>query len=129
MYTWGDVGQLIYARLRLRNPIVGATIAAQVAGVNGTSRVTLKAGGAQLAATFAPPRPVEVGGAVWATKPHPHAAEGIVLWTNYQGGGGLGTGALGTGPLGGGGTILDVPWGNGTSPEVWGTTNDYEWGT
>jgi hypothetical protein len=51
---------------------------------------------------FPPPRDVTVGGAVWVTRTRPpnRGGQGVVLWTNSQGGGGVGTGGLGTGPLG-----------------------------
>lgn len=100
-FTMQDIAtDLIYPRLSLRNPIVRATIAAQAADINGTPQVAAVAAGATIPAVFVPPQPVQVGGAVWLTRLRPRTGQGIVLWTNYQGGGGVGTGGLGTGPLG-----------------------------
>jgi hypothetical protein len=97
-----ETAVLIYRRLRLRNPIVRATIAAQNADINGTPQVAVSEAGQTYPALFPPPRDVVVGGPVWVTRTAPpnRGGTGVVLWTNYQGGGGLGTGGLGTGPLG-----------------------------
>jgi hypothetical protein len=97
-----ETAELIYKFLRLRNPIVSGTIAAQNADINGTPQVQVSQAGQTFPAMFPPPRDVTVGGNVWVTRTRPpnRGGTGVVLWTNYQGGGGLGTGGLGTGPLG-----------------------------
>jgi hypothetical protein len=90
-----ETALMIYRRLRLRNPIVAATIVAHDADVNGTPQVRVGVAEQAAPAIFAPPADVTVGGVVWFTRTAPpnRGGTGVVLWTAYQADG-FGTGGL-----------------------------------
>jgi hypothetical protein len=90
-----ETALMIYRRLRLRNPIVAATIVAHDADINGTPMVRVGVAEQASPAIFTPPTDVAVGGVVWATRTAPpnRGGTGVVLWTAYQADG-FGTGGL-----------------------------------
>lgn len=100
MAGYREIAQLIAARVRRPNPIVGGQIVADGGLANDTPVVTVSVGGATRRAVYLAPHAVQEGGHVFVTRLGPDAGAPLaVIATNYQ-------------------VTSDGVWGTGTRP--WG---------
>jgi hypothetical protein len=99
--TFEDIAALLAAQIPRPNPVRGGVIDGDLYLTNDSPIVAVQTGDALRKAVYLPPHAIQPGGPVFVMRMSSAlTSDLVVIATNVQAGGGLGTGGLGTGPLG-----------------------------